>query len=176
MQISQRRRILVLYALFTAMFAAGVLMQLPLPAFNDTEPLSQHVRDNADAGIREWVPYTDGAKEAYLAAGKNVFVFVYAELNPTSAVTLERVDLSMLAKLTGGNEFGTLLYKYDDWSDPIIRSIWQEVGHTKKPFVVRYRPEQLPCALNPFTLKPLVVSYNLPSGVVHRLQPEHCQQ
>ncbi len=148
-------------------------MQFPLPAFNDPEP--RHIHVKADASPK-WLPYTDEAKTTHLASGKLVFVFVYAELTPTSTVALESVEYSTLVTLAGSNEFANLLYKYDDWSDPIIRSIWQDVGHSKEPFIVRYRPEQPPCALNPFTLKPLVVSYNLPSGVVHRFQPEHCHQ
>ncbi|MDC0936379.1 hypothetical protein OAS39_08835 [Pirellulales bacterium] len=114
----------------------------------------------ADEGADRWMPYAAEPRAECLASGKHLLVFVYAELNQASHVALERLDVSTLAKVAGGKEYLTLIHRYDDWDDPRIRSIWQEVGHTKKPFVAHYAPGRPPCALDPFTLGPLVVKYN----------------
>jgi hypothetical protein len=54
----------------------------------------------------------------------------------------------------------SLLLWYDDWSDPRIRSVWQDVGHSKQPFIALYSPYGPPVALDPYSLERLEVSHN----------------
>lgn len=115
---------------------------------------------DADRTLKSWMPYLEDVESTYLSDGRSVFVFVYAELNPASPAALKSIDFSKLANMAGDDGFVALLHRYDDWSDARIRSIWKDVGHTKKPFVVHYVSGQEPRALDPFTLKPLVVRYN----------------
>lgn len=102
-----------------------------------------------------WEEYSDAAKNAYLESGKKCLVLVYAELDPESYQALNTLDSKDLATLSGGDKYATLILKYDDWKNPDIRSIWKEVGHTKKPFIVLYSQNSPTIAFDPFSLNPL---------------------
>jgi hypothetical protein len=99
-----------------------------------------------------WQPYSEDIKDAALMDGRKVLVFLFAELNPESAVALERIDSAVLSELCENKACETLLLRYSNWDDPQIRSIWKDVGHTKNPLLVVYSPNKAPFAFHPFSL------------------------
>jgi len=102
-----------------------------------------------------WEAYSDIKKSEQVKSGKKCLLFVYAVLNPESSVALEKLDVKKLETVSNGDEYMTLILKYDDWNDPEIRAVWQEIGHTKEPFLVLYSPNGPPVAFDPFSLEPL---------------------
>jgi hypothetical protein len=81
-------------------------------------------------------------------------VFVYAELDAASAPALEKLSAQDVTRLCGGDECCMMMLKYDDWNSPEIRGIWNEVGHTKKPFLVLYSQSDGPLAFDAHSLQP----------------------
>ena len=142
--------------------------------FQEKWPLPQEESSVDELAMLGFSDFSEVKKADFLQSGNCVFVFVYAELNPSSSAALHALDLSQLSSIAKNGEFEFLVLRYDDWDDERIASIWREVGHTKKPFIAYYRPGKPPVALDPFSLKPLVVSYGLADGVIGRVQPEHC--
>ena len=100
-----------------------------------------------------WKPFSEGAKESALRDGKKVLVFVFAELNEESTPALEDIDAYKAERLCDGADYEALLLRYKDWDDIKIRSIWKDVGHTKKPMLVLYAPNRAPLAYDPFSLR-----------------------
>lgn len=103
----------------------------------------------------QWMKYSNETRDALLSAGKRVVVFVYAELAPESAMAFRNFDARKLADVCGGSDCEALLLRYDNWSDPSIRSVWNDIWHTKYPFVVRYSPNAAAVAFDPCSLEPL---------------------
>jgi hypothetical protein len=102
-----------------------------------------------------WDEYSNDKRDSLLAKGKKVVVFVFAELAPDSAITFRDFDASKFAEACGGDDCEALLLRYNDWSDPSIRAVWDDIWHTKYPFVVRYSPDAAAVAFDPYSLEPL---------------------
>lgn len=102
-----------------------------------------------------WIDFSDDVKASALSRDELVVVFVYAELSLISEDALRGITKTELTSLTNNRSHKALLLRYSDWDDHRIRSIWKEVGHTKKPFLVVYRAGQPPVAYDPFEMRPL---------------------
>ncbi|MGD9633109.1 MAG: hypothetical protein AB7G28_14405 [Pirellulales bacterium] len=100
-----------------------------------------------------WDEYSSDKRDSLLAKGKKVVVFVYAVCAVESEISFRNLDASKFVEACGGNDCEALLLRYDDWSDPSIRSIWDDVWHTKYPFVVRYSPDATAVAFDPYSLE-----------------------
>jgi hypothetical protein len=91
-----------------------------------------------------WQPYSRNARNRHLANGKEVLVFVYAELAVESEYALRATNAATISKLLDGKPCEKLLLRYDNWDDPDIGSIWKAVGHTKYPMFVLFSPNEAP--------------------------------
>jgi hypothetical protein len=110
-----------------------------------------------NAGLNQpvnWKPFSEQAKNEALESGKKVIVFVFAELSPESEIGLQRIDQKKIREFCGDFGYEPLLLRYSDWNDPAIRSVWQDVGHTKQPMLILYTPGEEPKVYDPITLVP----------------------
>jgi thiol:disulfide interchange protein len=86
--MTQRSRILVLYAIVAAMAGFGISMQLPMGAFlNLGSTVSDHpsaFRNTASNHPVEWASFSQATLQSNLAAGRIVLVFFQADWDMTS--------------------------------------------------------------------------------------------
>jgi hypothetical protein len=106
----------------------------------------RHTNDAIGISPIHWEPYSDDLRDFHLKEGRSVFVFVFAELSPESAIAFSEIDSPRIAQHCGEQNCETLLLRYDDWDDLRIRSVWKDVGHTKYPMLVLYSPNNAPRA------------------------------
>ena len=115
--------------------------------------VSDWVQSKKEENRVSWKPYSNESRAAALAEGKSVFVFVYSHLHPESPLLRARLDVEELSRVNAVGDFVALKLEYDDWSGSDIRTVFKEVGHTKKPFIALYQPGAEPVMLNPYTPK-----------------------
>jgi hypothetical protein len=147
---SHLRRVRIAKAICTAILLSLSIFGLYL--------IAQRRGDNhAELEVAEsvqWKRYSIETRDSLIKAGRNVVVFVFAELSPASPLALREFGASRVSEVCREN-CAMLLLKYDDWNDPNIRSVWGDVGHNKEPFVVLYSPDASAVAFDPFSGAPL---------------------
>jgi hypothetical protein len=107
----------------------------------------------------QWRPYSERARDAFVDNGFNVLVFA----RPRYAVAPkpDSIDAAAISTLFHDEKYVPIILEYDDWSGSEIRSLFEEVGHTKESFLVLCRPGEAPERVGAFSLKPFTVTYSV---------------
>jgi hypothetical protein len=98
-----------------------------------------------------WEKFSLERRDASLAAGKAVLVFVFAEPAPVSDATWRDFDCHEAKRICNGKDFVPMMLRHH-WESQEIRSVWRDVGHTKYSMIVVYSPDKSPTVYQQFRL------------------------
>ncbi len=114
----------------------------------------------------KWDTYSSRTLPRYLDKHQTVVVLAKPTYDLWGDSALEVFEDDNIKRLYHSKRFVPLLLEYDNWEDPKVKSLFNEVGHTKHPFVVVYSPNESPVVIHtPFTAEKL--RRHIPSSPIY---------
>jgi hypothetical protein len=103
-----------------------------------------------------WQTFTEARKTELIEQGATVLVFARPSYHPLSELSAAQFDHPDIKKSFHAGRFEALLLEYDDWDEVEIHLLFKNYGHTKKPIILLFSPNQEHVWIEPHTSEELL--------------------